>query len=511
MLQGISSRGLVAAALVIVFANSAFAVAPVIDLDTSKSGLSRKVSTVGTGNQETYVFSLFSSLITDADSTELTELEVRLLNAPDGAQESLYISFPPAGITVTPYNPATGVLKLSGTDTLTNYRTALNGVVYRNQNLAATGGVRYLSVRGNDGTEWSEESPGRLLIVTRPSEAEQTILFNDDFNGGSFDLGNWSVFRGTTPTVSGGRVTLADSDIRPLGAWSGAPLYIEFTNVDFIDFTNTSGVGFVVRGVTGTPSRSTSFSRGTSTGFGDFYSTSSGYGATALESLTAAFSFPPAREIVDDDGTVGFMLTGETSYYWEVYWGGGTGFAIVGQHGTYRPEILCSLGASMSMDRVRISEVTPLNPANPTWRAFPTGATPTSRTFGSTGVTIALSHSNATIAQAASVTRLDVAPRNVSGQPAPFFWELTGPASGTYNASIDFTFSATTLTNAGIDPNEVSLYKSSDDGLTWQQVAGANVNGPAGTASVTGVTSFSLWTLAAPAPPSSATSWMNYE
>ena len=69
--------------------------------------------------------------ITDGQSTTLNSLTVTLQSPQTGDVLTATAS---GGITVTPYNPTTGVLLLSGKASLAAYETVLASVQYNNTN-----------------------------------------------------------------------------------------------------------------------------------------------------------------------------------------------------------------------------------------------------------------------------------------------------------------------------------------------------------------------------------------
>ena len=71
------------------------------------------------------------AVLTDADDTNLNSLTVTITNLQDGVAESLSANTGGTGITAS-YNSGSGVLTLSGTDSVANYQQVLRTVTYNN-------------------------------------------------------------------------------------------------------------------------------------------------------------------------------------------------------------------------------------------------------------------------------------------------------------------------------------------------------------------------------------------
>ncbi|MGH9896865.1 MAG: hypothetical protein ACREA0_33670, partial [bacterium] len=89
--------------------------------------------------------------LADADSATLSSLTVTLTNRPNGANESLSTDTTSTAITAS-YNSGTGVLTLSGVDTVGNYQRVLRTISYANAALAPDRTDRLITFVANDGT-----------------------------------------------------------------------------------------------------------------------------------------------------------------------------------------------------------------------------------------------------------------------------------------------------------------------------------------------------------------------
>src|SRR5205814_2140620 len=93
-----------------------------------------------------------SVTVANLESDTLIDLTVTLNNRPDGAAEVLAVSTSGTAIQAS---YATGVLTLSGTDTLAHYQKVLATATYVNTATQPNTADRTLSVVANDGTRAS--------------------------------------------------------------------------------------------------------------------------------------------------------------------------------------------------------------------------------------------------------------------------------------------------------------------------------------------------------------------
>ena len=87
--------------------------------------------------------------VTDADNANLSGATITITNFVSGQD---VLSFTPVGAVSGIFNPGTGVLTLSGSDTKANYQTALRSVAYSNSSDAPTAGTRNIDFVATDGT-----------------------------------------------------------------------------------------------------------------------------------------------------------------------------------------------------------------------------------------------------------------------------------------------------------------------------------------------------------------------
>ena len=103
--------------------------------------------------------------LTDPDNTQMESATITLTNRPDAADESLSIPAI-AGLTVTAYDPNTGVLKLTGTATIAEYLEAIKQVTYDNVSQDPTTDDRLIDVVFNDGEANSNTARATINVVS---------------------------------------------------------------------------------------------------------------------------------------------------------------------------------------------------------------------------------------------------------------------------------------------------------------------------------------------------------
>ena len=128
--------------------------APIVDLDASDAGTGYAVTF--TEDAGPVNISNDDALIADPDDTNIESLTVTLTNRPDGVDESLSLSDPlllAAGLTLTEYDSATGVLRITGAGTLAEYEAAIRLIQYNNSDQDPDPIDRIITVVVNDGDE----------------------------------------------------------------------------------------------------------------------------------------------------------------------------------------------------------------------------------------------------------------------------------------------------------------------------------------------------------------------
>ena len=87
-------------------------------------------------------------LVTDPDSDYLTAASIRIASNYQSGQDIL--SFVNTSNLTATWNAATGTLTITGVDTVSNYRTALRSVMYRNTSATPSLLTRSVSVQVSD-------------------------------------------------------------------------------------------------------------------------------------------------------------------------------------------------------------------------------------------------------------------------------------------------------------------------------------------------------------------------
>ncbi|MFZ5527605.1 MAG: DUF4347 domain-containing protein, partial [Pseudomonadota bacterium] len=138
----------------------------VIDLDpnnsTGATGPDSHKTFVENGGPVTIADS--DATITDSDSTNLTGMTLTLTNPFNGALESLAATTTGTSITAS-YDSGTGVLTLSGTDTLARYQQVLRSITYNNLSEAPDTTTRFITVVATDGYTSSAVATAEISIT----------------------------------------------------------------------------------------------------------------------------------------------------------------------------------------------------------------------------------------------------------------------------------------------------------------------------------------------------------
>jgi hypothetical protein len=126
---------------------------PVIDLNGAAAGVNFTTNFVsGLGPVPV---TAADATITDVDNTNLQSLTVKLLNFPDGDAEILTAVSPTTAITITPYDPTTGLLQFNGRAPLVDYQSALRAISYNNAQELPTTDDRIIQFTASDGADTS--------------------------------------------------------------------------------------------------------------------------------------------------------------------------------------------------------------------------------------------------------------------------------------------------------------------------------------------------------------------
>ncbi|MCA8836461.1 MAG: hypothetical protein K8963_01220, partial [Proteobacteria bacterium] len=138
---------------------------PFIDLDADDSSGAGVTNFVNSFTEDGGPVTLADSdaTLTDLDSANLTSLTVTITNLQDGVLELLAADTTGTSITAS-YDSGTGVLTLSGSDTVANYEQVLRTVTYDNTSDSPTTSTRVIQFVANDGTYSGNVATTNLTI-----------------------------------------------------------------------------------------------------------------------------------------------------------------------------------------------------------------------------------------------------------------------------------------------------------------------------------------------------------
>ena len=155
---------------------------PSLDLDGNDS------TAAGTGYTGTYVeygsgvaIVDADAALTDVDSAVLQGATIHITNVQPG--DVLIAGALPPGISAAVYDPATGTLTLSGSASLADYRSALQGITFWNPRGDLSGVTRTIQIAVGDGSSDSNVAMSTIHVVTvndAPTALPDTATANED-------------------------------------------------------------------------------------------------------------------------------------------------------------------------------------------------------------------------------------------------------------------------------------------------------------------------------------------
>ena len=225
------------------FASSDTAV-PVVDLDANNSsGTTRTDYTASfTEGGSPVLIGDTDATVFDSDSANLTKLVVTLTNRPDGVQELLVANTAGTSISAS-YSSGTGVLTLSGSDTIAHYRQVLRTVTYENTSQNPDTTQRIITVVASDGTSDSQAASAYINVnaindaptLTTPSltisEGQTLTLTSSDIQATDVENSDAAVVI-TVNSVTAGHFALASDPLTPITAFT--QLQINASQVVFV-------------------------------------------------------------------------------------------------------------------------------------------------------------------------------------------------------------------------------------------------------------------------------------
>jgi thiol-disulfide isomerase/thioredoxin len=137
-------------------------VAPQVDLNGAQLGLD--FASTFTESEGSVPVVAADLSVMDADDTSLASARIAFVSRPDGNLESLTVTT--TGTTISGnFNETTGVLNLTGVDTVAHYQQVLRTLRYNHTSDAPTAGDRVVEVVVNDGTSNSSIARSTVTVV----------------------------------------------------------------------------------------------------------------------------------------------------------------------------------------------------------------------------------------------------------------------------------------------------------------------------------------------------------
>lgn len=182
--------------------------APTLDLDANDSS-----GTIGANYTATnpvtpgpVAITDIDARLTDSDSTNLSSLTVSIGNLLNGTDESLAAVTTGTSITAS-YVGGTGVLTLSGTDSVAHYQQVLRTVTYQNAASAPDRTARTITFEASDGSATSNLG---IATVNWTYALHQFNASSYSENDGTINWnGAWTEFNDGATDPSSGRVTVS--------------------------------------------------------------------------------------------------------------------------------------------------------------------------------------------------------------------------------------------------------------------------------------------------------------
>jgi hypothetical protein len=139
---------------------------PAIDLDaddSSGAGGADFAAIWAEGGGPVAIVDASDATLTDVDSTDLESLTVTLVNPADGTAEILAADTTGTGI-IASYDPPSGVLTLTNTDTVAHYQQVLRTITYDNTSEVSDTTARVITFVANDGHGNSNTATATVTI-----------------------------------------------------------------------------------------------------------------------------------------------------------------------------------------------------------------------------------------------------------------------------------------------------------------------------------------------------------
>ncbi|MDY6936209.1 MAG: Ig-like domain-containing protein [Cyanobacteriota bacterium] len=147
---------------------------PVVDLNGGADGNNLSVAFV-LGSPNPLLLADAGTTVTDTDGANISSASIRIVNIQDAGLESLDATVPPE-ITKA-YDPASGILTLTGTAPLEAYQDVLRTLAYQNTAADPNRTSRTITVTVNDGIDNS--APAVATVNYPPEPTDDAVTFTD--------------------------------------------------------------------------------------------------------------------------------------------------------------------------------------------------------------------------------------------------------------------------------------------------------------------------------------------
>ncbi|MDZ4141959.1 MAG: VCBS domain-containing protein, partial [Methylotenera sp.] len=208
---------------------------PVIDLDANNSSgaTGANYTTTFTENGAAVSIADTDISITDVESSSIVSATITLTNFK--ASDVLTAGVLPGGITASAYNPATGVITLSGSSTLANYQAAIRAITFANTSENPDITPRVINVVVNDGSSSSSNVAVATINVVSVNDA---AVIAGTSTGAVTEAGGVANAITGTPSATG---TLTASDVdNPANTFTAVSTATSSTG-GYGSYTMTSG------------------------------------------------------------------------------------------------------------------------------------------------------------------------------------------------------------------------------------------------------------------------------
>ena len=210
---------------------------PVLDLDADNSSGAAGVdyTTTFVEGGAAVAIADVDDLIADVDNANLASATITLANhQPDDLLS--VVGTLPTGITASAYDPATGVLTLSGAATLAAYQTALRQIAFSNSSPIPSATDRIINIVVNDGAASSPAAHAFVHVV--PVDTAPALDLDANNSSGAAGADYTAVFTG-----GGAAVPIADADTLIADADSAniVSATITLTNAEATDLLSVNG------------------------------------------------------------------------------------------------------------------------------------------------------------------------------------------------------------------------------------------------------------------------------